>query len=85
MREITKDRFGSKFYRVDGYLHREDGPAVEDHSGALYWFRYNKLHREDGPAVEYPDGTKHWFYHGEKMECSSQKGFERLLNVKAFW
>jgi hypothetical protein len=50
------------------------------------WYDVNKkFHRLDGPAVEYNDGTKFWYYHGQYIECSSQKEFERFLKLKAFW
>ena len=37
---------------LNGKLHREDGPAIEDSDGDKYWYLNDKLHREDGPAIE---------------------------------
>ena len=51
-------------YRVNGLLHREDGPAVERPNGILEWFRNGAPHREDGPAVEYPNGSKEFYDNG---------------------
>ena len=55
---------GSKFYYKDKQmtiLHREDGPAVEYHTGYKSWYINGQSHRLDGPAVEWSDGTKSWF------------------------
>lgn len=46
-------------YKIDGYLHREDGPCKtlsSTYSGPLLpfyfeWRIHGKYHREDGPAV----------------------------------
>lgn len=50
-------------YRLNGKLHREDGPALEYIDGHKEWRINNELHREDGPAVEYADGQGSWFCH----------------------
>jgi hypothetical protein len=51
---------------LNGKLHREDGPAVIEHtSGTKWWYLKGKLHRKDGPAIEYMDGTKVWSLHGK--------------------
>ena len=55
-----------KEWRMNGKLHREDGPAVELADGAKYWYIDGNLHREDGPAIEYANGTKYWFLHGKR-------------------
>ena len=34
---------GSKYWFVDGELHREDGPAIEHINGDKYWFVDGKL------------------------------------------
>ena len=43
-----------KMWKVNGKLHREDGPAVEYITGKKHWVCCGVLHREDGPAVESP-------------------------------
>jgi len=53
--------------------------------GTKRWILNGKLHREDGPAIEYVNGPKYWWYHGERILCSSQEEFERLLKLKALW
>ena len=66
-------------------LHKISGPAVDCVSGYKAWWQNEKLHRIDGPAVEYANGEKSWYYEGEKIECNSQKEFERYIKLKLFW
>ncbi len=65
--------------------HKGDGPSWIVMNGNKYWYRSGHIHREDGPAVEYANGDKLWYYNGNRIECSSQEEFERLLKLKAFW
>jgi hypothetical protein len=53
-------------YRLNGKLHREDGPALEFANGDKEWWIDGKLHRLDGPAVEWADGAKEWWVNGTK-------------------
>lgn len=80
---ITRTTLG-QFWFHNGNLHRVKGPAVEYADGRNVWWHNGKMHRLDGPAVDYPN-EKTWYYNGEKVECSSQTEFERLLRLKAFW
>ena len=50
----------------EGFLHREDGPAVENPDGSKEWWLLGQLHRDDAPAITRADGTKHWYRHGEQ-------------------
>jgi len=79
------DEDGDKHWYKNNLLHREDGPAVERANGLKFWYLKGKLHREDGPALEYFNGDKAWYYQGQKIECSSQQEFERLIKLRAFW
>ena len=54
------DEYGTKRWRLNGKLHRVDGPAVELANGDKHWYLNGKLHREDGPAIEYANGSKSW-------------------------
>ena len=56
---IIKNPLGT-FYYLNGTLHREGGPAVEN-SYKKEWFKNGKLHREDGPAIEYANGERYWY------------------------
>jgi hypothetical protein len=63
IREV--DVYGNVYYKVNGKLHREDGPAVEWCNGSHEWFQNHELHREGGPAIEYANGEKSWYQHGK--------------------
>ena len=72
---------GSKEWRLNGKLHRTDGPAIEYADGSKEWYLNGKCHREDGPAVEYADGTKFWFLNG--VELSETEWRKQTQKVKA--
>jgi hypothetical protein len=76
---------GDRSYFLNNVFHREDGPAVEFANGDKYWFINGKCHREDGPAVIYSSGHKEWFLNGKYIPCKTQKQFEQLMKLKAFW
>ncbi len=61
---VEVNDYGTKFWSLNGKLHREDGPAIEWSYGDRSWYLNDKLHREDGPAIERADGTKEWFLNG---------------------
>jgi hypothetical protein len=85
MNKHIKFSHGDIFYIMNGGRHREEGPAIIYQSGTKCWYQNDQLHREDGPAVEFNSGKKYWYYHGEEINCSTQKEFERLIKLKAFW
>ena len=58
---------GSKFWCLDGKLHRTDGPAVERADGSKFWYLNGELHRTDGPAVIKADGDRFWYLNGEGL------------------
>jgi hypothetical protein len=64
---------GSKYWYLNGKLHREDGPAVERPNGTKRWYLNDQRHREDGPAVEFYDGTKFWYLNGELLTEEDHK------------
>jgi len=47
---LNIDKYGCKRWYLNGSLHREDGPAIEDTDGVLEWYLNGKLHKENGPA-----------------------------------
>lgn len=57
--------FFQKEWRLNGKLHRLDGPAVVQSDGSEFWFHNGSLHRLDGPAVVQSDGTTAWKRHGK--------------------
>jgi hypothetical protein len=76
---------GFKTWILNGQFHREDGPAKEYADGDNYWYLNGKLHREDGAAIEWANGDKWWYLNGELIHCTTQKEFERLMRLRAFW
>ena len=54
----------TKYWFLNGKLHRVDGPAIEHVNGYKYWFLNGELHRTDGPAIEFPNGYKEWWFNG---------------------
>ena len=76
---------GTKEYYINGERHRENKPAIEYANGDKFYYLNDKLHREDGPAIEYDNGNKEYYYHGEYMDCSTEKEFKQLIKMKAFW
>ena len=56
---------GTQEWRLDGKLHREDGPAYIDKDGSTKWFKNGIAHRVGGPAVEASDGYKAWCQDGK--------------------
>jgi hypothetical protein len=55
----------TKWYNLEGQLHREDGPAIERVDGYKAYYINGKLHREDGPAVEWENGDKSYYINGK--------------------
>ena len=64
---------GDKEWWLNGKLHREDGPAIEDADGDRSWWLNDKRHREDGPAIEYAEGDKEWHLNGKKVTEEEHK------------
>ena len=40
------DTYGNIYYTLNGKLHREDGPAVEDANGTKFWYLNGKEYTE---------------------------------------
>jgi hypothetical protein len=63
-----------------------NGLITQD-NGIRSWYRDGLPHREDGPAIEHDMGFYHakmWFIMGEKIDCTTQEEFERILKLKVF-
>ena len=78
---------GTKFWFLNGKLHRTDGPAKEWSDGSKEWFLNGQLHRTDGPAYEvhvYDDGTKEWFLNG-KLHRTDGPAVEWFDGIKEWY
>ena len=69
---------GDKYWSLNGYLHRTDGPAIEYTDGTKCWYLNGTLHRSDGPAVEDADGSKSWHINGAEY---SEEDFNEVKEV----
>lgn len=67
-------------YRLNGILHREDGPAVEYANGTRGWYKNGIFHREDGPAIETLKGNQIWFREGKYHRL----GGPAILYIEAY-
>jgi len=68
---------GAKHWYLNGWRHREDGPAVEYSNGSKAWYLNGHLHREDGPAKDYSDGSKAWYLNNTEY---TEKEFDLKMN-----
>ena len=74
-RKIDIDRANK--WKLNGKLHREDGPAYEHPSGFKSWYFNDERHRIGGPAIECPDGSKSWWLDG--MDYSEEAYWKELF------
>ena len=56
--ECEIDEHGNKYWSLNEYLHREDGPAIETPYGLKEWWLHGERHSKAGPAVETSYGLK---------------------------
>ena len=52
-------------WRMNGRLHKTDGPAIIWEDGTKEWYYEGKRHRDNGPAVESTDGSTFWCVDGK--------------------
>lgn len=62
---------GAQRWRLNGKLHRVDGPAIKHLNGDEAWYQHGKLHRDGGPAASASDGFKAWYQHGKLHRVSA--------------
>lgn len=53
--------------KLNGVLHREDGPAVEYVNGEKQWYINGLLHRINGPAIIFKDGSMQYWIDGNRQ------------------
>jgi len=58
--EVTVEN-SNTYWRLNGKLHRKNGPAVEWEDGTKHWYKNGERHREDGPACDHANGNKYWY------------------------
>lgn len=62
---------GIKYWLLNNYFHREDGPALIYPDGQKEWRLNGKRHRDDGPAVIYENGYHTWWLNGKHYSFNS--------------
>jgi hypothetical protein len=72
------DDVGTKCWRLNGKLHRTDGPAIQGADGGKSWYLNGKLHRTDGPAIEFANGSKWWYINGKEY---TEEEFDTIKEV----
>jgi hypothetical protein len=75
---------GIKQWRLDGLVHREDGPAMVWPNRKKQWYLNGELHREEGPAVVCPNGEKHWLLNG-KYHREEGPAIVWAIGTKEWW
>jgi len=65
--EFSKDIADNEImtWKINGVIHKEDGPAIICENGYQEWYLYDQLHRLDGPAIIHPQGYNEWYYNGK--------------------
>ena len=79
---------GTKQWRLDGKLHRVDGPACEYANGEKHWLLHGKYHRVDGPAIEYAHGEKRWWLNNKPckpIDVFKAATHEQKIHILCFY
>jgi hypothetical protein len=53
---------GSKFWFLNGKVHRKDGPAIEWANGNKDWYLNGELYREEKAVVQWSNDSKRWWF-----------------------
>ncbi len=72
-----------EFYKAGSY--RGDYTWAKWSDGGEAYCDGQKRHRLDGPAWISAYGDKEWWYHDQRIECSTQEEFEKLIKLRHFW
>lgn len=76
---IVEHANGSKYWLLNGRLHRPDGPAQEHLDGSKTWWLNGLQHRTTGPACMLPDGSEEYYIYGQRIE--NETAFNLLTNL----
>ena len=58
---------GTTWWRLNGQLHRLNGPASTSVWGYYAYWVNNRRHRIDGPAIIIPNGTNQYWVDGKQV------------------
>ena len=82
--KVVVTEYSTKWFNLEGQLHREDGPAVEYTDGGREYYINDKIHREDGPAVEHANGDK-WYYINDELHREDGPAVEHIDGYKGYY
>ena len=82
--EVTVYENGREEWRLNGKLHRVDGPAVKCSDGYEEWCLNGKKHRVDGPAIKWSDGYESW-YLNDKLHRVDGPAVKRPNGSEEYW
>lgn len=68
--EIWRNEAGDILWRLNGKLHRDDGPAVETLNGRKEWWKHGKRHRLEAAAVMQGTFSSQWWIDGIRYSAS---------------
>lgn len=81
---IEVDDEGTKYWLVNGELHRIDGPAVEWACGGKEWCVEGVHHRIEGPAIYFEGRWEEWYINGELHRTDGPARWSEH-GVKEWW
>lgn len=86
---LRRENNRKREYRLNGRLHREEGPAIEHakiegEALSVEWYVHGRRHRKDGPAFETKSGAKLWYRNG-RLHRENGPALETRGGIKAWY
>ena len=75
---------GTLIYFLNGFIHKEDGPAIIRSTGTIIYYLNGKRHREDGPAIIYSFGLEYYYLKGNNITEKVNKWIKEN-NIPEVW
>ena len=72
---------GDRCWYIDGELHREGAPAIENRDGSYMWYHHGRKHRLNGPAVRTSKGQLQWWVDGKRTTEKQVKAIANALKT----
>jgi hypothetical protein len=79
---IIKWDNGDVCYYKNGFLHREDGPAVTNTQGYKSWYFEGRLHNLNGPARIWQDGVEEYWIDNKPTTKEAVDFLRDLYKIK---
>lgn len=67
----------------EGYLHRDDGPAVRGRDQVWFYMKHGYIHNANGPAARtgYLDAPDYWYFYEGKELGRNEYGWIELYRI----